>query len=209
MQRLILSLQLHCNSSRGIRFSQSINKAQALVNALGTELKGTSVNVIAGTFTGAITGTEASVYGTNGSFSFTVEISKDKGTTLTTDVQTMTITATKYDPTQDNADIVTAKTNIEGATYTTTQADVDNKTSALAKVETIISGLDTAGTIVEVVPGSFSGAIAGVEGVFDPTDGSYTFTVKINKGGGAETITKELTLTITATEPIPVVRQAK
>ena len=178
--------------------AKALTKAEALVNALGTELKGTSVNVIAGTFTGAITGTEASVNGTDGSYTFTVKIIKGLGAEVTTTVQTMTITATSYDPTADNADIATAKAKIESEAYTATQALVADKDAAKTKVEAIITGLDTAGTIVEVVPGSFSGAIAGVEGVFEKIDGSYTFTVKINKGGGTEAITKELTLAITA-----------
>ena len=176
--------------------AKALTKAQALVEAL--ELKGTTATVVAGTFVEAITGTEASVNGTNGSFSFTVKIEKGLGTKVTTVEKTMTITATKYDPTADNTDIAAAKGAIEGATYETTQALVADKDAAKNKVQEIINGLATAETILEVVPGSFSGAIAGVAGVFDPTDGSYTFTVKINKGGGTEAITKELSLTITA-----------
>lgn len=78
-------------------------KAQALVDALS--LHGTTAVVVPGTFTAAIAGTVGDQDGTNGSFAFTVNVSKGGGTAVTTAQKSMTITATPYDATQDNIEI--------------------------------------------------------------------------------------------------------
>ncbi|MEA4832583.1 MAG: S-layer homology domain-containing protein [Oscillospiraceae bacterium] len=70
----------------------ALTKAQALVDAL--TLNGTTATAVAGTFTAATAGTEGTPAGVNGSYTFTVEIAKGTGTTATSAVKTMTITAT-------------------------------------------------------------------------------------------------------------------
>jgi hypothetical protein len=57
---------------------------------------GVSTNIINGVFTPATAGTAANPSGVNGSFTFTVQISKGMGTPVTTAVLTMAITAPTY-----------------------------------------------------------------------------------------------------------------
>ena len=158
-----------------------------------------SITIIDETFTAAIAGTAQNEFGTEGSYTFKVELQKGAGDPQTTVQLTLTITATPYDTTLDNNDIAAAQMAIEGATYTTTQADVQNQSQARAKVESIIAGLSLNGVSTEVVEGLFTAAIEGVVGSVNGTEGSFTFTVKLNKGGGTEVITDERTLTISAT----------
>ena len=165
-----------------------------------------SVQVDTVSFEGAIAGTAGNADGTNGSYTFTVTISKGLGTSVTTEQLTMTITATPYDSTaQDNADIAAVKTAIEAATYTATQAEVGDESAAKSKViDIMISEVDIKGTSGTVVSGDFAVAIAGTAGTPAGTNGSFKFTVKINKGSGTEVITGELTMTITATPYDPI-----
>ncbi len=103
----------------------------------------------------------------------------------------------------DNADITAVKTLVQNATYTATQADVDDIAKAKAAVETIISGLSLNGVTAAVTDDTFTGATAGTSGEPDGANGSYTFRVKLNKGAGSEQ-THNGTLTITATAYDPV-----
>ena len=73
------------------------DKAQALVNALGESLAGTTATVVDGNFIAAIAGKEPFAIGTDGSYTFTVTISKGMGTPVTLS-QKMTITATALAP---------------------------------------------------------------------------------------------------------------
>ena len=109
------------------------------------------------------------------------------------------VTATVYDPTQDNADITAVKLLVEGATYSDTQANIPTEAAAKAKVESVISGLALNGVTPTVEGIKFTPAIAGTVANISGTDGSYTFTVKLNKGAGTEQTTGTLTLTIIAT----------
>jgi hypothetical protein len=180
----------------------ALTKAQALVNALGTELKETTATAKAVTFTAATAGNAATPTGTNGLYTFTVTINKGEGTQVTTSNLTMTITATPYDSTaQDNLDIAATKVAIEGATYTATQATVTDAMTALAKAQSLVDALGTQlkGTTATVATGTFTAATAGDASTPTGTNGSYIFNVTIAKGLGTQATTSNLTMTITAT----------
>jgi len=177
--------------------SSAATKAQALVNALS--LSDATATVVPGTYTEAIAGTVGDADGTSGSFTFTVNVSKGLGTTVTTAQQTMTITATPYDNTQDNIDIAAAQGAIEGASYTATQIEAGNAGSALAKAQALVSALSLSGTTATVVPGTFTAVTAGTVADDDGTNGSFTFTVTVSKGLGTPVTTTQQTMTITAT----------
>jgi hypothetical protein len=101
----------------------------------------------------------------------------------------------------NDADIAIAKTNIEAATYTATQVEAVDAAAALIKAQALVDalGLDLEGTTAVVVAGTFTGAIAGDAITPTGTNGSYTFTVTIDKGLGTQVTTVVQTMTITAT----------
>ena len=179
----------------------SITSAKAKVLAIidGLNLNDVTTAIIDETFTAAITGTVQNFWGTNGSYTFKVELTKGAGDLQTTAQLTLIIAATSYDITQDNNDIAAAKIAVEGATYTTTQADVQDQSQAKMKVESIIAGLNLSGATATVIDGMYIAAVEGTIGAAGGTDGSYSFTVNLNKGGGTEATTDERTLTITTT----------
>jgi uncharacterized repeat protein (TIGR02543 family) len=100
---------------------------------------------------------------------------------------------------QDYADITDAKALVESTAFTATQAQVSSIAAAKAKAESVIGGLALNGVSAEVVDGAFTAAVAGTSGNPAGTNGSYTFTVTLNKGDSAEQTTASLTLAITAT----------
>jgi hypothetical protein len=88
---------------------------------------------------------------------------------------------------------------VEGATYTTTQAATPDEAAALSKINQIISALALNGVTPTVNKVSYTAPVAGTASDLNGTDGSYVFTVNLNKGGGVQQTTAQLTLTITAT----------
>ena len=115
----------------------------------------------------------------------------------------LAVTVTEKDTAQDDADILAAKTSVTGAVYTAAQATTTNAANAKSAVEAIISGLDLNGVTASVTGGAFTEAAAGTPGNTSGTNGSYTFTVALNKGAGVQQLTDTLTLTISATPYIP------
>jgi len=169
----------------------------------GLELNGVTTAITAIDFQTAVagTGTHATKNGTNGSYTFTVTLSKGTETPQITSVLELIIIATPYDATQNNTDIATAKATIESKEFTVTQSTLNTKIAAIEFVENIISELELNGVIADVVDGAFTAAIAGTR---TPTtkngeNGQYTFVVTLNKGAGNEQVTNELELTIIAT----------
>jgi hypothetical protein len=177
----------------------NITQAHAAVRAVlnGLNLHGTTTQIINGEFTPAIAGTVANPSGTDGSFTFTVRIDKGIGTQQTTIELTLAIAATEM--TQDNLDIAAARAAIEGATFAATQANVGNVAQARAAVQAVLNGLNLHGTTTTIVDGTFIAATAGTSASPNGTNGSFSFTVQINKGTGAQQTTNQMTLTITAT----------
>jgi uncharacterized repeat protein (TIGR02543 family) len=144
-------------------------------------------------------GSTTAVVSHSGGDNYSVAISKGLSE------QTATVTATfKLSAVgQDNADIVTAITNIEAATYTATQAEAGTSNDVATKAQALVNALDLEGTTATVVPGVFTAAVAGTKGAPAGTNGSFKFTVKVNKGGGTEQVSAEQTMTITATAYVP------
>jgi hypothetical protein len=164
------------------------------------DLNGVQATVQDGTFSAAIAGTAQVPAGTNGSYTFTVDLAKGTGTTQTTETLILVISATAYDSTaQDNADIQAAKTALEAAIFTATQANVTTAVQAKSAVETAIAALDLNGVQATVQDDTFTAAIAGTAQTPAGTNGSYTFTVDLAKGTGATQTTETLTLVIAAT----------
>ena len=106
-----------------------------------------------------------------------------------------------HDLEQNNADISSAKTVIEAfdwAANPVRQPDVNTAAQAKEAVETIISGLDLNGVIATVVDGTFSAATNGNSLLINGTNGSYAFTVNLDKGIGTRQTTVSRSLIITA-----------
>jgi hypothetical protein len=166
----------------------------------GLALNGVVTEVIPGTFTAAERGTVTVTAGTNGSLPFTVKLNRGNGAEQTTTGRTLTITATAYGA--DDTAITAIKTLIEGTIFSVNQDDLIANTAAGAKaaVEAIIAELALQYVITEVVAGNFTAAIAGTQAAPDGEDGEFKFTVKLNRGEGAEQITSELVLDIVAAE---------
>jgi hypothetical protein len=165
----------------------------------GLNLNGVTPTVLSGTFTEALSGTVTDTDGTNGLYTFTVTLDKGAGVQQTTAPLTLAITATPYDATPDNADITAAKTIVESATYSAAQTNVATSAQAKSAVETVIAGLNLNGVTPTVIDETFTEALSGTVTDTDGTNGSYTFTVTLDKGAGAQQTTAPLTLAITAT----------
>ena len=171
--------------------------------------EGISTVVTKVSYTGAVAGTKESASGTNGSYSFTVALTKGSGAdqaTVTTTTLTMPITATAYVETEkdrNEAAVSAAKTTVKNATFAATQATAVNETAAKTVVEGIVNGLSLGeGVTATVTTKDFTAAIAGTSGNVAGTNGSYKFTVTVKKGTGADeatATTEELTMPITAT----------
>jgi hypothetical protein len=181
----------------------AFDSALALVHGLDEELYDTEITVQAGIFEPAAAGTPSNQAGTEGSFTFTVTISKGVGAPVTTNTLTMIITANAYDATQDNVDIADAKSAIESVeSFTATQEQAPDMDGAIATAQALINDLEDAlyDTTAVVVGKDYSGAAEGTAEDPDGVNGSFTFTVNINKGGGEEQVTEALTMSITATK---------
>ncbi|MCL2292484.1 MAG: DUF4430 domain-containing protein [Candidatus Bathyarchaeota archaeon] len=101
----------------------------------------------------------------------------------------------------DNEAIVAAKVAIENAfaDAVVVQAEADSEVVALAKINAILNGVSLNGVTAVVSKISYTVALAGTSENPFGTNGSYTFTVALTKGVGAEQVTETLTLTILAT----------
>jgi hypothetical protein len=102
------------------------------------------------------------------------------------------------EPCTCDVEITNAKALIEGTIFAGTQARASTEAQAKSAVEAIIGGLSLKGVTPTVVGSAFTAAIGGEAGNPGGTDGSYTFTVRLNRGLGVEQITSSLTLSITA-----------
>ncbi|MDR3239082.1 MAG: S-layer homology domain-containing protein [Clostridiales bacterium] len=101
--------------------------------------------------------------------------------------------------------ISAAKILIESAVYTAAQAEISNESATLARINTIISGLALNGVTAVAVKESYTAAIAGTADDTGGANGSYDFTVQLNKGAGTQQTTRRLTLTIAAAPYMPPV----
>jgi hypothetical protein len=147
--------------------------------------------VINGVFTAVVHGCKNNPDGTDGSFVFTIQLSKGKATPVTTTSLTMTIKAMPYDSyMDDHADISAVAVQIYGATFTVDYSSVNTIEEARAFVETVIAGLDLNGVTFEVIDHNFVAGVMGntnahfgmVPGAFHSENGRYSFRVKLSKG---------------------------
>jgi len=176
---------------------------QGIIAALS--LNGVTPTVVDNTFNAAVAGTPGNFAGTNGSYTFTVNLNKGGGAQQTTATLTLNITATPYDATQDNADITTAKALIEGGAYTVAQATANTDAAVrtwLVSQINALSGMAATGIIVaesDITVSGFTLATAGTAGNPGGTNGAFSFTVTLNKGGGTpQTASASGTITATA-----------
>ncbi|MEA4833501.1 MAG: S-layer homology domain-containing protein [Oscillospiraceae bacterium] len=187
------------NDSLGVLTASAVASKQ--VNALGESLHGAKVHLVCGTLTAAIAGTVADADGTNGTFTFTVQISKGFGNFVTTATLTMVIKAIPYNPYFDNAEISAARYRIQGKTYTATQAEAETTEAALIEAQAQVDamGEELYGTTATVVTEEFTAAVEGTAIDTDGTNGTFTFTVTIAKGLGTTITTITLAMEIIAT----------
>jgi uncharacterized repeat protein (TIGR02543 family) len=104
----------------------------------GLDLKGVNTKVNGETFIAAVAGTASDVEGANGSYTFTVTLSKGAGTPQTTKSLALTITTTGYDPEEDDADMAEAKELAGVANLSTTQSEAtDDRALKKASKKTV------------------------------------------------------------------------
>lgn len=179
----------------------------AKINAVAG-MSDTGITVVEGDlavsgFQAAVKGDADNGAGTNGSFSFTVTLVKGKSNAVT-DSKAGTITATPYDGVTNEEAVSTAKSAIEGGTYTFDQAAVTDEATAKEELPDKINALDgmdaTGITVVQddVTVSDFKAAVAGDADNGPGTDGSFHFTVTLSKGK-SNTTTDSTAATITAT----------
>jgi uncharacterized repeat protein (TIGR02543 family) len=146
----------------------------------------TEANITVTSIGPAVAGAKT-VTAANGSFDFTVNLSRGSGADTAT--ANGVITATAYDPVDDNA-IADAKAIILAATYEVTQAEANNEASVKTWLLAKINGLTGfAGTGVEVdaadiAVSNVKSAVAGTKAVPDGAAGSFDFAVNLEKGKG-------------------------
>jgi hypothetical protein len=201
-RRAIEGKEYRVGQEAAVDEEDAFNTAQSLVHELGEELYDTEIEIDAGTFTPAVEGTPSNQEGAEGSYTFTVTISKGVGTPVTTKELTMVITANAYDATQDNEDIADAKSAIESVeSFTATQEQAPDMDGAIATAQALINELEDAlyDTTAVVVAEKFIEATEGTAEDPDGVNGTFTFKVNINKGGGEQQVTDELSMGITAT----------
>lgn len=162
----------------------------------GLALNGVTATVNAGAFTAPVAETAVLGDGQDGSLEFTATLTKGKGTAVTTGRLTLNIGYTVYDPAQDNLDIAAVQALIEALNLSVPQANIANASAAKSYVQTEINKLDL-NNVASVVNDSGSPAYtASKPGAVNGANGSYKFTVTLNKGAGTQVVTAQRTLTI-------------
>ena len=185
-----------------------------LVNTINslTALSSSGISVAAGditvtSFTAAKNGDADTPDGVDGSFSFTVSLKKGESS-VTTNSISGTITAADFAG-QTNAQVIAAaKAAIEGGNYLVDQADANtqdeikgiliNKINSLAALSS--SGISVADSDITVA--GFTAAKNGDADTPAGVNGSFSFTVSLKKGT-AQTVTANITGTITAKQYVP------
>ena len=178
-------------------------------NAINTALKNTADTAVNNSnitttinkvsYTAPTAGTSANPSGINGSYIFTVTVSKGSQSE-TTEQKTISITATPLTSVTDAQAVATAKTAAQSASYTNmtqTSATDENAINTALKntVETAVNNSNITTTINKV---SYTAPTAGTSANPSGTNGSYIFTVTVSKGSQSET-TEQKTISITAT----------
>ena len=119
----------------------------------------------------------------------------------------VTVAAT-FKKTADQSAVETAKSLIEGSSYTVSQAEANTAAAVkswLATQINALAGMSATGitvTAANITTTTFSAAVAGTAGTPAGTNGSFSFTVSLTKGGSSAT-TASKSGTITATPYTP------
>lgn len=119
---------------------------------------------------------------------------------------------TSFKLTADQGAVNTAKSVVEGHTYTVKQADANAiaavKTWLVGEINTLLAKGETGVSVVSAditMDSSFTAAQAGTASAVNGTNGSFAFTVKLKKNG-ALAATDKVDGTITATAYVPPVQ---
>ncbi|WP_305767981.1 FN3 associated domain-containing protein [Candidatus Epulonipiscium viviparus] len=153
-------------------------------------------------FVAAIEGTDGTPNGTNGSYKFTVALSKtaDDGVTVSTDQTAeinVPIIATLFDQeVEDKKLAAAAKAAIEGADIIVEQKDAETLDAAIAAVQAKIDELENVKGVKNLVvtvtatADGFTAATKGDTANPNGADGSLDFTVSIVRGTATENVEK-------------------
>lgn len=170
----------------------------------GVSVTSDQIEIPVADFHGAVAGTSGKPDGTDGSFKFTVTLQKGvKSDAVTKDG---TITATKYGGVTDPEAVAAAKEAIEKESYTVAQDKAENaadpklKAALAAQINPLLEAGGTGVTPVEaekITVSDFNPAIAGTPDNHHGTDGSFKFTVPLQKGAASGTASKTGTITAT------------
>ncbi|WP_324823880.1 GLUG motif-containing protein [Sinanaerobacter sp. ZZT-01] len=154
---------------------------------------GVTVTINKVNYTEAVAGTSADPVGTNGSYEFTITVSKGSQTQIT-EKKTITITATAFTGVSDVDAVAAAKTAIKDDTITVAfGADQIAKTAA---VQSYVDGLLT-------------GDAAGVTATVTFNSGTGEYDVVISKGSVEDSAIITMTITEDADPDIATVNNAK
>lgn len=181
------------------------------INALSgmndTGISITPANISITNFTAATAGDSSSPAGTDGSFTFTVSLSKGTATGTVSGLNG-TITASHFDGPSDDQLIAAAKTAVENAAYSAAQENANSQETLkiwLAERINGISEIRAAGvsvTAADIDVTGFTPAQAGSENNTAGISGSFVFTVTITRGQ-ATAAASGISGTITATAYVP------
>jgi len=167
----------------------------ALKSTATTEINnnGVTVTINKESYAGPVAGTSADPAGTNGSYEFTVTVSKGSQTQIT-EKKTITIKATAFTGVSDVNAVAAAKTAIKDDTVTV--AFGADQTAKTAAVQSYVNGLLT-------------GDAAGVTATVSFNSGTGKYDVVISKGSVEDATTITMTITEEADPDIETVINAK
>ncbi|WP_312650084.1 S-layer homology domain-containing protein [Aminipila sp.] len=167
----------------------------ALKSTATTEINdnGVTVTINKESYAGPVAGTSANPAGTNGSYEFTVTVSKGSQTQIT-EKKTITIKATAFTGVSDVNAVAAAKTAIKDDTVTV--AFGADQTAKTAAVQSYVNGLLT-------------GDAAGVTATVSFNSGTGKYDVVISKGSVEDATTITMTITEEADPDIETVINAK
>ena len=180
--RLAVEGESYANMTQAIAISETVI-SDALKTTAVTAVTGSAITVTINkiSYTEPIAGTSANPSGTNGSYVFTITISKGVQSQTTTQ-KTITITATAYTGITDVQAVAAAKAAlVDGSVNVAFGADQATKTAAVQSyVNGVLSGTAYA---------------AGASAIVTYNSGTGKYDIALNKG--SENDSKSLTMTVT------------
>lgn len=142
-------------------------------------------------FTPAVSGTEDSPTGTNGTFDYSVTLRKGNATKLLSGLSG-SITANEYIPSPDRLSVKSAVSILNSnKTFTFEQKSITDNSDLAKSLQNAIgslSGFADTGVTATVTVGDYVPAVSGDETNENGTDGSFTASVLLTKGTESETV---------------------